>query len=612
MSEATGKPNASKLAVEPRIEEKSFLRRHRWLLWSCGALLVVVAALTVTGFVLARRIEPFLRARIVDGLAGHFHARVQLDTFHVSIGNGLRGEWGIWAQGRGLRIWPPAAVEGVSVPDSSNPEQPLLSLETFSFHAPLRYAPEKPVYISEVRLQGLELHLPPRSHFLHLQPPQPDAVGPAPRPDALHIRFQLGSVSCAGAHVVLDTSKPGKLPMEIFIERFRVTDIQPNAAMHFEAVLTNPRPVGAIHTKGTFGPWQVWDPGQSPIVGDYSFEHANLGDFKGISGYLSSTGNYQGTLRDITVDGQTDTPDFSLPRFGNSMDLQTHFHAIVDGTNGDTWLDPVNATLGHTHITARGQVVRVFAPPSAGAPHTVGHDINLKIQVDHGRIEDFLHLATHAETPLLTGEVDVKSTLHIPPGPAPVHERMALKGQFTLDQAQFSSTKVQDRIQELSLRGQGKPKDAKDAKDAKSAGDQAVEAHMQSDFQIAAGVITLPNLAFDVPGADILLKGTYTLSGGGLDFKGLAKMQATVSKMVGGWKGFLLKPADRFFKKDGAGTEVPIHVAGTYKNPEFGVDVKGMPHTHPQRPDQQPSQQAPAGTPPAQPPSVPPSTSQHF
>lgn len=189
---------------------------------------------------------------------------------------------------------------------------------------------------------------------------------------------------------------------------------------------------------------------------------------------------------------------------------------------------------------------------------------------------------------------------------------MALKGQFTLDQAQFSSTKVEDRIQELSLRGQGKSKDAKDAKDAKSTGDPGIEAHMQSDFEMAAGVITLPNLAFDVPGADILLKGTYTLSGGGLDFKGLAKMQATVSKMVGGWKGFLLKPADRFFKKDGAGTEVPIHVAGTYKNPDFGIDLKGMPHTHPQRPDQQPSQQTPAsGATPAPSPAVPPSASQH-
>ncbi len=117
---------------------------------------------------------------------------------------------------------------------------------------------------------------------------------------------------------------------------------------------------------------------------------------------------------------------------------------------------------------------------------------------------------------------------------------------------------------------------------------------MQSDFQMANGVITLPNLVFTVPGADINLNGTYKLDGGMLGFIGVAKMQATVSKMVGGWKGILLKPADHMFKKDGAGTEVPIHVAGTYKNPEFGVDVKGVPHSHPQRPSDQAAPAAPA------------------
>jgi len=63
-------------------------------------------------------------------------------------------------------------------------------------------------------------------------------------------------------------------------------------------------------------------------------------------------------------------------------------------------------------------------------------------------------------------------------------------------------------------------------------------------------------------------------------------MQATSSKMVGGWKGFLLKPADRFFKKDGAGTQVPVHVDGNYKNPDFGVDLNRMKTTSPERPDQ--------------------------
>jgi hypothetical protein len=73
--------------------------------------------------------------------------------------------------------------------------------------------------------------------------------------------------------------------------------------------------------------------------------------------------------------------------------------------------------------------------------------------------------------------------------------------------------------------------------------------------------------------------------------------------MIGGWKGLLLKPADHMFKKDGAGTEVPIHVAGTYKNPDFGVDVKGLQHvhTHPQRPDEQTAPVPPAApsSPPA-------------
>lgn len=591
-----------KREVNETPEKKSFARRHRGLLWTAGVLFALLLAITGTAIVLAHRIEPFLRARIIDGLSDHFHAHVELDSFHVSLGNGFRGEWGIWAQGHGLRIWPPAAVEGVEVPEPPHPGDPLFSLASFAFHAPLRYKPGVPITISEVRLQGLELHQPPRSHFLHLEPPSAPPNGPVkPHEPVLPIQFQLGAVSCRGAHIILETSKPGKQPMEIFIEGFRVTHIQPNTAMNFEAQLMNPRPVGIIHTNGTFGPWQVWDPGMSPIVGVYNFDHANLGDFKGISGFLSSSGTYEGTLRNITVDGQTDTPDFSLTHFGSPMDLKTRFHAVVDGTNGDTWLDPVNATLGRTHILAKGQVVRVLAPAGDGSQHNIGHDIELRIETDHGRMEDFLHLARRDAEPLLTGDISLKSTLHIPPGPTTVHNRMALKGQFTLDQAHFSSPKVNDRIDELSLRGQGKTKEAKSG-----GGDPDIEARMQSDFDMASGVITFPNLVFNVPGADIELKGTYTLDGGGLDFTGIAKMQATISKIVGGWKGFLLKPADRFFKKDGAGTEVGVHVDGTYKEPHFGVDIKGAPHTHPERPDQQPSQKTtPVPATSAEPPSTP-------
>ena len=63
----------------------------------------------------------------------------------------------------------------------------------------------------------------------------------------------------------------------------------------------------------------------------------------------------------------------------------------------------------------------------------------------------------------------------------------------------------------------------------------------------------------------------YTVDGGALSFRGTANMQATVSEMVGGWKGALLSPADRFFKKDGAGTKVKIYLRGSRQDPLFGV-----------------------------------------
>jgi hypothetical protein len=151
-----------------------------------------------------------------------------------------------------------------------------------------------------------------------------------------------------------------------------------------------------------------------------------------------------------------------------------------------------------------------------------------------------------------------------------VHERLQLKGSFVLDQAQFSSPKIQGGIEQLSLRGLGRPKDVK------TTDPDSVDSRMEGDFELSGGVITLPALTYTVPGATIQLTGTYGVEGGALNFTGNAKMQATVSEMVGGWKGLLLKPLDRYLKKDGAGTEIPIHIRGTREHPEFGIDFDRM------------------------------------
>jgi len=557
----------------------SFLRRHRGLQWVGFGLLAAAAATLCTVSVLLHRAEPFLRARIVQELQDRFHARVELDGFHISLADGLR------AEGKGLRIWPPAQVEGVTVPATvgqGTAPEPLIRLEEFRFHAPLVYAPGRPIHISLVELKGLEVHMPPRSHFGN--PAAGGTAGAAKagqqvqqKQGAGQLTFEVETIECKGAHLVVGTSKPGKLPLEFAIAHLKLTRVAAGGAMGFDAELTNPRPVGKIYATGSFGPWRVADPGESPFAGTYRFEHADLASFKGIAGILSSTGRYQGTLRELVVDGETQTPDFRLTHFGNALPLTTRFHARVDGTNGDTWLEPVEATLGRSHFWVQGQVVRVTEADAGGALHSIGHDIDLKVNVDRGQMADFMRLASRGATPLLTGGLTMKTALHIPPGPVPVHERLRLQGSFVLDQALFSSEKIQGKLLELSLRGQGRPHDVKTGNPA------SIRSAMHGNFLMGGGVITLPALEFTVPGADIQLKGTYGLEGGALDFAGTAKLEATVSQMVGGWKGLLLKPADRFFKKDGAGTSVPIHVSGTRTEPKFGIGLDKTKGTRPER-----------------------------
>lgn len=542
---------------------RSFWRRRRWVKWVAGGVLLALVIAAVIVDLGLRRAEPFLRARLVEELEDHFHARVELDSFHVSLVRGL------WAEGAGLRIWPPAQVEGVGVPVGRG--EPLIRVDEFRFHAPLHYAPGKPIHISVVELKGLRVDLPPKSRFEGVAEAGGSDANVRPKGAMAEVvSFEVDTVECTGAELVMETSKPGKLPLDFQIAHLNLSGISAVGAMGFDAELTNPRPKGTIKTNGSFGPWLTADPGETPVLGDYRFEHADLADFKGIAGILSSTGHYAGTLRDLTVDGQTETPDFRLTHFGNALPLKTRFHARVDGTNGDTWLDPVDATLGRSHFTATGQIVRVMAPEADGAPHSIGHDIDLKVNVDRGRIEDFLRLASHSDTVLLTGDVAVKTTLHIPPGPVPMHERLQLKGWFSLDKAVFTSAKIQGRIAELSLRGQGRPDELKTTDPA------SILSQMQSNFQLENAVLTLPALDYTVPGAKIELTGTYALEGGALNFDGRAKMEAPVSKMVGGWKGLLLSPADPFFKKGGAGTEVPIHVKGTREAPEFGIEFEKM------------------------------------
>jgi hypothetical protein len=294
------------------------------------------------------------------------------------------------------------------------------------------------------------------------------------------------------------------------------------------------------------------------VQGDYSFRNADLSTIKGIGGTLSSTGQYSGTLGDIAVHGTTDTPDFQIATSGHPVPLHTEFHAIVDGTSGDTYLRPVNATVLHSSFTAEGSIVRM------SAPH--GHDIELTVMLDHARIEDLLKLGVRTDPPVMTGPVEMKTRLSLVPGDASVADRLKLAGNFHVLRARFTNEKVQSKLDSLSLRSQGKPKQAQEHPE------EDVPVDLQGVFTLKDGLLSFSSLHFLIPGTHVDMTGDYSLDGQTFDFSGKARLDAKVSQMTTGWKSILLRPVDPFFSKGGAGTEIPIRITGTESEPHFGLD----------------------------------------
>lgn len=504
-------------------------------------IFLVTLAFAVFLLILAHHAGPLLRARVVQTLSGHFRTRVELGSLDVSIYQGLV------VSGRNLAIY------GQSDPNIHAPGvQPLISVDEFKFRTSVPNLLRSPMHIGTVFIKGMALNIPPR---------RKGEQNSSLTSDVKKISIAVDRFHAETATLVINTDRPDKQPLEFEIKNLWLKDIGPGQPLSYTATLINPKPVGDIDSKGEFGPMNPDDPRQTPVRGEYVFSHADLGTIKGIGGTLSSTGSYDGTLERIVVDGQTDTPDFRLTISDSPVPLKTQFHAIVDGMNGNTYLQPVDAKILNTPIKASGFVVRSKSPQ--------GHHIQLDVTIANGRIDDLLLLAVRTRPPVMSGQLNLRTKLNITPGPNDIADRLQLKGRFQVKGAHFSNEKIQSKVDSLSMRSQGKPKRATD-----NIPDN-VKAQMSGNFVLENSVLTSRNIVFQLPGTKVNLAGNFTLDGNQFDFHGHARFDAKLSQMVGGWKSVFLKPVDPFFSKHGAGTELPIRIAGTESEPHFGLDFGG-------------------------------------
>ena len=522
-------------------------RKKWWLIGTGGFVAAGAIALYVAAPRMARRFEPMVREQAIRYLRERFHSDVEVGALHIHLPKLsrfqllLKHEQGakVQVEGEKLSMW----FQGTrDVP-------PLITIRKFSFQVDLQVLMEERKTVDEVSIEGMEVNVPPKS-----QDVKPASTSPGPAPAGRPMDVLIRNVQIKDAVLVILPRDKTKNPMRFDIAHLRMKSVASNSSMDYDALLTIPKPPGDVHSNGTFGPWNADEPGDSPLSGIYSFEKADLGVFNGIAGTLASKGMFEGTLDSVHANGEATVPDFRLKMSGNRVPLWTHFEVLVDGTNGNTVLKPVKAHLGGTSFTTTGAVIKHEGQARRA--------INLSVLMPNGDMRDLLRLATKGP-PFMEGRISLKTKLSIPPLSGTVREKLFLDGEFELKNAKFLKSSIQDQIDKLSRKGQGKPNDQEI--------DQVVS-DMTGTFKLENQVMKFHDLSFRVPGTIVHLAGDYDMGKNNLDFHGDLKLVATISQTQTGWKRWALKPVDPFFEKNGAGTFLKIKVEGIAEKPKFGLD----------------------------------------
>jgi hypothetical protein len=305
-----------------------------------------------------------------------------------------------------------------------------------------------PTRLAEVKLVGMHLRIPPKG---------PHGEGG----NSVALNGGKGGKSLAISKVVADgallefaRSEPGKKAYTLRVDGLVIKDVGAGEPMVYRAILTNSEPPGTIRAEGKFGPWKPEDVAATPVSGDFTYTDVNLGVFEGIAGKLQAKGKFHGPLSHIQTEGTTEVPNFHVSGSGSTVRMTVGFHAIVNGTNGDTYLEPAEAHFLRTGAIARGSV--------EGRQGEKGKTTTLAISIPNGRIDDLLRLFVEDKTAPMSGALSLEAKVLWPPGPPKFLEKIRVDIDFGIDRGKFHSQSTQDSIDRISKSAQGESKKAED------------------------------------------------------------------------------------------------------------------------------------------------------
>jgi hypothetical protein len=393
----------------------------------------------------------------------------------------------------------------------------------------------------------------------------------------------IDNIIADGATLEIVSRQADVAPLKFVFQTFSLSHVGGSGPASFRARISNPEPPGEIITAGKFGPWDQKNVGDTPVSGEFSFQHADLSAFHGIAGLLSSSAQFSGKVNHIEVRGSTDTPHFTVTSSSHKVDLRTQFQGLVNAQNGDTSLDNLLATFWKTTIWSKGSI--------ASASGQTGKVTSFEFASKDGRIQDLLRLFSQARQAPMSGEVSFHGKASIPSENRSFLRKVILKGDFGIDAGKFTKADTQESVNHLSQGALGEEVPKSDDPGESQA---PVLSGLKGHVELKDGVARFFSLSFSVPGALASLHGTYNLLTERIDLHGTLKTISQPSNTTHGVKALILKVLDPFFKKKRAGYTMPIKITGTYDNPSFGMDLADHDSKNPPRKDANSSQSSKA------------------
>lgn len=343
---------------------------------------------------------------------------------------------------------------------------------------------------------------------------------------------------------------------EFNVSRLHLTNVNGSGPVGISTSMEPPHPRRAtLEIAGEAGPFRQ-PKGSIPTKGTFRLTGGHLAEYKGLAGTLDAKGEFEGPLGAIQVKGEAFARQFEVNRSGHPVELRADYNAAVNGETGQVRLEQVSSSFLRTRLAATGTVDAEVAA--------------LDFDSKSARVEDLLTMFTRSSVPALKAPIHLRAHVQLPAGNEPFLERLRIDGRFRMQNAVWSKTRTQVRVNSLSARARGNSEDA-ELGDA-----ERVFSGLSGSVTLRNGTARLKDVVFRVPGAVATGGGTYGLQSKQVNLQGTVRMEGNASEATSGWKSALLKPFNFLFRKKDQGRRgatLPVSIVGTYPRPQYRVSL---------------------------------------